>query len=230
MITLKQNPNSQQIGIDIADQQSGCCGTTLAPCKYVHTIASTPTTITSVLINGVTYTMNHTYVDAITLQKAFVDLFTKPVTEGGLGASVEPNDVKVYLDAYAVTPNTLTIEFISGLVVTNIISNVGTHASATPVCASETRCEYETIYTLSAAITVNINGNELTLTTYATAALLRTALIAQISAAGLTGIVYVKVRTGVSGTAKVVFHAVPNTKIYHDGDLLAQGKCVKQYV
>lgn len=225
MISLKENPNAP-LGIDISNQESGCCGTVLAPSKYIFQFNSTPTSFTVLTVAGVAYAMVHTYSSVDALAAAIRTTLTTPLALGGVGAHVEEGDIKVFLNPYATTANALTVELVSGLVITNIISNLGTATPLATLASPKTLCEQFTQYTLSGAIEIVFNNTGTTLTTYATAALLRTALIAQITAAGFQTKIKVMVKTSATaGKADVMFLAVPGQKIYHDGNLLTSQNC-----
>ena len=230
MISLRANTNSEP-GFDVSNQESGCCEDVLRACQYVFQINTTPTGFTSISVNGTVYPMIHTYTTPILLAAAIKTVLTTPTSQGGPGLSVSDGDIRVYNNPYATTADALTIEIISGIVIDNVVSNVGTNTGATPLCISKTMCAYPTSYTLSGAIDVVVNNTNLPLTTYATAALLRTAIIAQIAAASLTSVMKVRVKANADGvTADVVFYAIPGTQIYHDTDLLVRGACGLQFV
>lgn len=226
MISLKANPNSQQIGLSLSSQETGCCDTVLTDCKYKFQYTTNPTAFTGIVVGGVTYAMVHTYSTPLALAQAIIDVLTKPTTLGGVGAHVGEGDVKVYLDPYSVTAGRLTIEFISGLVIDEI--NADQSETETVDCVGKTMCTYASNYTLTEAISINVNGLEFTLVTYATVALLRTALLAQVAAL-VPNIVTVQVKAGVTGTADILFKAVPGTTIYHDSNLLERGNCGQEF-
>lgn len=231
MIQNKGSVNSPGTGLQLGSVDSGCCGETLEACLYRFQFATTPTTFSVVTIAGVAYDFVHTYSTPEALALALIEVLQAPVNAGGAGLAVHDGDIKVYLDSYATTADRLTIEIVSGVVFTNFITNVGTQTSATPICNEQAMCVHRLSYELTQPISLVIDNKALTLTTYATAALLRTAILAQITAQSLTGIVTAQVRTSATaGFADVVLYAKPGVLIYHDGDLIERGNCSGRYV
>lgn len=231
MIQLKANTNTPNTGLQLGGQTAGCCAEATETCLYKFVFTTTPTNFTTVTVDGVAYEFNHTYSTPEALYNALVEVLTKPTTQGGVGLTLNDGDLKVYLDAYHATANSLTIEMASGIVITNFITNVGTQASATPVCTGQTMCEHRFDYVLSDPIDVVIDNKQLTLATYATAALLRTALITQITAEGLDGIAKASVKASTTaGQANVIIYAKSGVNVFHNGSLVAQGRCSLHYV
>lgn len=231
MIQAKQSINSPASGLQLGAQQSGCCVETLEACLYRFQFATTPTTFTGITINGTLYTFNHTYSTPEALNNAIIETLTKPVNAGGAGLVIPSSDLKVYLDSFATTADRLTIEMISGIVIDNFITNVGTQSSATAVCTKQTMCVNKITYVLGSAIDLVIGNTQLTLATYATAALLRTAVLAQISAQGLTGEATAEVRTATDVlNADLWIYTKPNVPVYHNDALVARGQCYAKYV
>lgn len=232
MIQNKLNRNSQGSGLQLGNVDSGCClSDELTACLYRFQFATTPASFTTITVDGVAYEFVHTYSTPEALEVAIIETLQMPVVEGGAGMVVHPNDIKVFLDSFATTADRLTIEMISGVVITNFITNVGTQASATPVCTQQTMCVHRTTYVLGAAIDIVISNTPFTLTTYATVALLRTALLAEITNLSLTGQVKISVRqSATSGVADVWIYTKPNVTVYHNDVVVPQLKCSAHYV
>lgn len=224
MIQAKTNPDSPTYGLQLGNQDAGCCVTETTECLYYMQFANTPASYTVITIGGVAVPFVHTFSTPETLAVAIGEA----LAEGGY--VVHDGDIKAYYDPYSATANRLTVEIKSGVAVTNMISNLGTQA-ATARCTGQTMCEHRLSYTLSGAIELVIDNKALTLTTYATAALLRTAILAQITAQSLTDIATAKVKTSATaGEADVVIYAKSGVSVYHDGEFVAPVKCTLHYV
>lgn len=231
MIQARLNRNSPNNGLLLGNQDSGCCVETTSACLYRFQFTTTPTTFVSFEIDGVVYDFAHTYSTPEALNTALLEALTKPVVEGGAGLAIHDGDIKIYLDPFATTADRLTIEMVSGITITNFITNVGTQTSETAKCTPITMCVRYLDYVLSDPISIVINNKALTLTTYATAALLRTAILAQLTAQGLDSIAKAVVRTSATaGHADVWIYAIPDTDVYHDGVLMEVGKCSQHYI
>lgn len=231
MIQLKANTNTPVSGLQLGNVDAGCCIDTVEGCLYRFAFVTTPTTFTTITVDGVAYEFAHTYSTPEALENAIIETLNKPTTQGGAGLVLKDGDIKVYLDSFHATADRLTIDMISGVVITNFITNVGTQTSATPVCTPQTMCVHRGVYTLTEAVSIVIDNKALTLATYATVALFRTAVLAQITAQGLDGIAKAVVRAGTAaGTADFWIYAKSGVKVYHDGVLLEQGECSAHYV
>lgn len=234
MISRKSNQDSPALGLQLSRQDAGCCppGDGLVGVLYRFVFASLPTTFSAVnvTVDGTTtnYPFVHTYSSAAVLRQALYDIFVAPVSQGGLGMFVDKNDLKVYIDTF--NSDRLTIELLSGHVIVSIVTNLGTN-TGTALANSFVGCLHRFDYTHSDPIEIVIDNIQLTLTTYATTALLISAINTQLTANSLTDRVVAKARDGeVAGHADLWMHVQEGIQVYINGSLSQRGKCERKYI
>jgi hypothetical protein len=174
----------------IGSQDNGCCGDTLTPCQYSASTTANVTAITSITITKDGASKTLTIAETITQNSAKEARLAIEAALYADGLIFNHADIKVYNNSFA--NDTLTFEFISGLPITAFVINGATSLSITQKCNDHLACMHRFTYTPTEAISIFLDNVDLGLSTYATAALLKTAITNALTSNSITGFVDVR--------------------------------------